>query len=311
MANEILQSEIIVCLYDGSYHLGIAALTNSLVKSGFKGLIHVGYRDHLPPWTNQLKALDDQNFYVTSDIVIHFRQVSTDMHLGYYKPYFLTETFDNYLSAKKLFYFDADIVVTAPWNLFSRWLETGVCLCLDNNFHFVHQNHPWRKDWKLLAGADPGFSNDTHFYFNSGFAGIERGSISLLHRWMALTDRFRRQGGDISAFVKDAFSSVRGDQDLLNAVITTSSDIQISVVGKDGMGFTPPATLMLHAIGEYGKPWDKQFVISLIKSGLRPTVAEKGFFLNCKFPIDIFSGGRYMVKNLDLKIASFLGRFIG
>lgn len=41
--------EIIVCLYDGKYHFGLAALVNSLVRSNFKGLINTAYRDGLPP----------------------------------------------------------------------------------------------------------------------------------------------------------------------------------------------------------------------------------------------------------------------
>src|ERR1700712_944310 len=92
----IANKEIVVCLFDGDYHLGFAALVNSLVKADFNGLIHAGYRGDLPTWVNQLKLVASNLYQITNEITIQFSQVDTDMHLGYYKPFFIKETFNHY-----------------------------------------------------------------------------------------------------------------------------------------------------------------------------------------------------------------------
>ncbi|MCW3091612.1 MAG: hypothetical protein JWP81_2681 [Ferruginibacter sp.] len=310
MAHEISYAEIVICLFDGDYKLGVAALANSLVKSQFKGLINVGYRGDLPFWVEQLESIENDSFLLAKEIVIKFEKVYTEMHLGYYKPYFIKQTMDEYTATQKFYFFDADIIVYAPWTLYSKWLEKGVCLCLDNAFHFLHYNHPWRKDWRSLDKSPEKQFNDTNYYFNSGFIGLERESISLIDKWIYFTEIYIQMGGNINVFVKDAYSSFKGDQDLLNAAITTSNGIEISIVGKEGMGFTQPATIMMHAIGD-NKPWNTRFFNQLIKSGHKPNKAEQTFFYFCKSPINIFSPFTYKMKKIDLLSASVLGRFIG
>ena len=306
---KIPHQEIIVCLFDGSYNLGAAALINSIVKSEFKGLIHIGYRGALPAWANRLESSGENQFYVTRDVVIHFKQVDTLMHLGYYKPYFIKEAFDIYKDADKIYYFDVDVTVKAPWIVFSNWLENGSCLCLDNSFHFLHYSHPWRKQWKLLAPEYEKDFNAINYYFNSGFLGIERQSIALIDRWIYFTEKYIEIGGDVTRFVKEKYNYLKGDQDLLNAAITTSN-VEVSIIGKEGMGFTLPATVMAHAIGEE-KPWDNWFLKQLIKTGHKPNLADKAFFSNCKYPIQIFYSFIYKIKKFDMFTASFFGRILG
>jgi len=308
MLNKTEYKEIVVCLFDGGFDLGFAVLANSLSKHNYHGLLYVGYRGKLPVWTSQLERIDPECFYLSKEIIIQFVPVSTEMHLGYYKPYFLKQTFEVFPSADKVYYFDTDIIVKAPWIVFSKWLDKGVCLCLDNNFHYVHTSHPWRKDWRQLAGNDYKNFNETSQYFNSGFLGIERKSIDLIERWIYFTEKYIDMGGTIDFFVKNTNSSFKGDQDLLNAAITISSDIEINVMGKEAMGFSLPATIMLHAIGEV-KPWNKHFLKELFMLGRAPSMAEKMFFNFCKYPISIFSNLEYKIKRLDLLVASFLGRF--
>ncbi len=303
--------EIVVCLYDRSFHLGVAALANSLVKSGFKGLINIGHRDNiLPEWVAQLKAIADNYYVLSPDVNLHFTRVETDMHLGYYKPYFLKETIADNTSTNKFYYFDVDILIKAPWEVYTKWLETGVCLCLDNAFHYVHHNHPWRKDWRKISEEKEIYFNNTPHYYNSGFVGIDRNSVILIDRWIFITEKYRKMGGNIGEFVKEAYGSFKGDQDLLNAAITVSSDVEISTMGKEAMGFTLPATMMWHAVGEL-KPWNKIFTFQMIRLGQGPTMAEKMFFSFCKYPLIIFTPLTCKIKKLDLRFAAFLGRFIG
>ena len=55
--------EWLVCtLFEGDYHLGLAALINSLVRNGYRGRIAVGYHGALPPWLNQLQAAGDEQY---------------------------------------------------------------------------------------------------------------------------------------------------------------------------------------------------------------------------------------------------------
>ncbi len=305
----IYYKEIIICLFDKEYHYGIAALANSLAASNFNGLVNVGYRGTLPFWVKQLKSIGE-HYYLTTDIIIHFRLLDTEMHLGYYKPFFIKETIDTHTTTDKFYFFDADIVIKAPWSLFSNWLDKGVCICLDSNFHFLHHNHPWRKDWRKLAEVDEKLLNNTHHYFNSGFLGIERHSIDLIKRWILFTEKYRETGGDVNQFEKAPYSSFKGDQDLLNAAITTSADIEISIMGKEGMGFTYPATIMEHAVGDF-KPWNKNFLTQLIKVGRKPNMADHAYFSFCNYPICIFPRHSYRLKKLKLLTASILGRFLG
>lgn len=302
--------EIIVCLYDGKYHFGLAALVNSLVRSNFKGLINTAYRDGLPPWVTQLKLIDNNAYYVTNDIIIHFELVTTDIHFAFYKPYFIKQTAVNFPLTNKIFYFDVDIVIDAPWSFFSNWLEDKVCLCLDDSYEYVHNNHPWRKDWKKLANMEKTFFNPETAYVNSGFIGIMRESIYLIDKWIELTNKFKELGGSLEVIFQDGHNSYKGDQDLLNAAITVSPEIKLSLIGKEGMGFTQPAYLMTHAVSKI-KPWNKNYLSYLIKNGHKPSYSEKNFFNYCKYPINVFSKFQFFRKKSNLFIASFFGRYIG
>lgn len=303
--------EIVVCLYDGEYHLGLGALINSLAKFKFKGLINVGYRGGgLPAWVNQLKPIGDDYYNVTNDIVVHFKAVTPQMHLGYFKPFFIKDTFDNHPTAKKIYYFDVDILIQAPWALFSNWLEDGICLCLDCSFHYLHHTHPWRKNWRALANADEGLQNNTDQYFNSGFIGIEKSNTEIINRWIDITNNFINSGGEVNNFVSNPHIPVRGDQDLLNAAITVSADISINVMGKEAMGFTLPATLMLHAIGER-KPWNSSYFLHLLNYGNKASMSDKLFLSFSTYPIRIFPHFYYVLKKTDLLAARFFGRILG
>ena len=300
--------EIVVTLYEKDYHLGVAALINSLYKSKYDGLVLIGYKDKLPPWMSQLGNCTN-DCYQLDFMQIQFRKVVTPLHFGFYKPTFLKEAFQDYSTIERGYYFDPDIVVNSPWSFFSGWADSGVCLCLDNCFYYVHKNHPWREAWKRLANVDESLYNYVDYYVNSGFIGIHRNNLLLLDRWIDMTDKYCKIGGDITVFQKDGYRSFKGDQDLLNAVITTSADIKFSIIGTEGMGFTQPSYLMSHAVMR-DKPWKKNFLYHLIKHGNKPDNVEKDFFDYCEKPINIFPKLHLFSKKFNLTMASFLGRII-
>lgn len=299
---------IVVTLYEGSYHYGVAGFINSLKSAGFKGLVRVGYKGPLPPWIRQLKHLGDNLYELDDDIKVGFERLAPDMHFGYYKPSFIKDTFDKYSEAERVYYFDPDIVVIAPWDFYTKWVERGVALCLDNCFPYTHHNHPWREDWKKLLPGSP--ENKIDYYVNSGFVGLHRNDIALAERWISCTGKYRESGGDLSQFEKEGHRAFKGDQDLLNAVLTTSPDLKYSIIGTEGMGFTFPAYLMVHAVGNY-KPWSTNFINHVVFNGIKPDTGARAFWKFYDCPIRPYSRGTLARKKLALKVASIIGRLTG
>ncbi|HEY5811650.1 MAG TPA: hypothetical protein VIT23_03235, partial [Terrimicrobiaceae bacterium] len=98
----------IFTLYEKTYHLGVAALINSLVRVEFAGQIFVGYRDDLPPWREQLQSQGEQSFKL-NNCQIQFFKCTPDRHLGYHKPFTARELLEKYPDVTALFYADPDI----------------------------------------------------------------------------------------------------------------------------------------------------------------------------------------------------------
>jgi hypothetical protein len=297
--------EIITSLFEGHYHLGIAALINSAANGGFKGEFWIGYKGELPPWISQLSKQEDDFYILNTDIKIRFEKLITNWHFGYYKPVFLKELL-SLPGTNKIYYFDPDIVINCPWTFYSEWVESGVSLCLDNCFPLVTQRHPWRKKWRELAG-NTGVESTVEQYVNSGFIGLQKDQIEILTKWIDITKMYEEIGGNLKVFEKDGFRAYKGDQDLLNAAITVSPNICYSIIGKEGMGFSQPAYLMLHAVDSI-KPWRKKFV-SLSLKGNIPSAADKAYWSFAKGAIQIYSNSFISFKNFTIKLASFVGRF--
>ena len=296
--------DIIVTLYEGNYQYGVGALINSIVNSNFKGKIYIGYRGNLPLWVNQLEKLDNC-YKVDNNVYLTFVILDVSILFRYYKPSFMKKIIEEYPGINNIYYFDPDIVINAPWTFISSWTNIGVSVCLDNCYPFVHQNHPWRKEWQKLA-------NDTtkcelNYYVNAGFIGINSSSFRLLDRWISITENYKAKGGDLTKFKRDGFRAIKGDQDLLNAAMTISSDINFSIIGTEGMGFTYPTYLMAHAV-EIVKPWNNKFIKQVIFFGLKPSAAAKYFFKYCEYPINVFTNYQLLIKKMDIKIASIIGR---
>ena len=302
-------TEVIVTLYEGHYHFGVAALLNSLIKSGFTGLFRVGYRGTLPMWTNKLIKIKDNEFLVDA-FIVSFIYINTDIHFGYYKPTFMKDTLRDLPSAERIYYFDPDIVVIAPWEFYKSWTKCGVSLCLDNCFGFVHRSHPWRADWARLAGMNPNFKSKIDYYVNSGFIGLQRLDEEILDKWIYLTEEYSKGGGNLTLFEKEGNRSFKGDQDLLNAVISTSPNLRISLIGTEGMGFTQPTYLMSHAVDSI-KPWKKKFIQHLFHRGKAPDFAEKAYILYANSPVKVYGNAHFAIKKLDAKLSTVLGRLMG
>lgn len=117
-------------------------------------------------------------------------------------------------------------------------------------------------------------------------------------------------GGNVSMFEKEGHRAFKGDQDLLNAVITVDKESVFSIIGKEGMGFTQPAYLMSHAVASV-KPWNKNHFLHMIQRGKRPDFADIFYMKYANSPVKPFSDSVFRNKKINLKLSLAIGRLIG
>jgi hypothetical protein len=93
--NDAGSSKSVVCtVAEGSYFYGVAALTNSLVRGGFRGSVVVGYRGGKPPWLETLtKDRASDAYVVTSEVRFRLFQIPGKWHLSNYKAHFINQIF--------------------------------------------------------------------------------------------------------------------------------------------------------------------------------------------------------------------------
>lgn len=296
----------ILTLYEGNYHLGVGALINSAIVSGFKGRFFVGYRDALPPWVGALNRLREEVYLVDSCELVFFR-CDPARHLTYHKPFAALKILENYPDLDTVFYADPDVLFLAPWLYFEKWVGSGVALCLDANFPVMGAFHPWRCDWrKMIASAQLTVDNETTSYYNGGFFGAKREDAALLENWAALTTGFEQQGGRTDAMDTANFLiSVRSDQELLAAAAMTFS--RISELGHEGMGFNGHCCILSHAI-EPKKPWTCNFLREAF-SAVPASRASKYFMQYTQAPIQLYTKNQYRMKMANLRLSQLVSRF--
>jgi hypothetical protein len=323
-----MKSEICT-LFEGDYHYGVGALTNSLYHHGFRGIVWAGYRGELPSWANPIKKCGEyQEYLVAEDCVIRFVKLDTDYHFTNYKPNFMLSLWKDFCpEAEALFYFDPDIVIKCRWSYFEEWAIYGVALCEDVNSP-IPSNHPLRMGWRKFFkpyGFD--FNPDINIYVNGGFIGLTQQRINFLYNWLKIQETMAPEVGGLQNAslgtkkvdltqsknsrkfeLERTFMFAKTDQDAMNiCLMTTSCDV--SLMGKEGMDIIPGGFTMSHALGSV-KPWRKQMFFSTLKDGKRPTLADKGYWQNAQDPIQLYSMYKFLLKKLDLLSASLIARLI-
>lgn len=316
----------ICTVFEGHYHYGVATLSNSLFKKGFRGTIYVGYRGSLPSWVlkGKKESVGKWEEAITvspiEGIQLVFLPLVTTYSLTNYKPDFMLELWeDTAKNAEALFYFDPDIVVIDSWTCFEQWVHCGVAVCEDINSP-LQEFHPRRQGWRTYYknyNIDLKYKNQ--IYVNGGFLGLVKKDISFLTLWIKLQEKMGDVIGglDKSIFFNQAYNSTilkmegfqffdKSDQDALNATIEAYNGT-ISYIGKDGMGFIPGEATMFHALGSL-KPWKINYFISFFK-GRIPRKEDVAYWENCISPILVHTKGEIRKKQLAIKISKFLGRF--
>jgi len=321
---------VICTLFEGHYHYGVAALINSLYKQGFKGHLFAGYKGDLPNWIfNKVESADileypgSSTMKINEDLKIHFLPLTTAYHLTNYKPDFMLSLLDGPAKdADSIFYFDPDIVITAPWSYFTYWINYGVALCEDINSP-IGLNHPTRLSWRAyFPKYGISLQEKTNEYANGGFQGVHKTNRGFLEKWKAVQEAMAHDIGglDNSSFKKTKGSTLsedtmrrpyyrfaKTDQDALNATVEAWNG-PVSFTGKEAMTFKPGERLMSHALGQ-PKAWQWMPLSQIIK-GRSPRLMEEDYWQAMKAgPIKVYTAGYIKRKEIAMKIASFIGRF--
>ncbi|MBO9699694.1 MAG: hypothetical protein J7604_05745 [Sporocytophaga sp.] len=313
---------IICTLFEGNYHYGVAALANSLYKHGFRGAIYAGYRGTLPDWVSSGKnsRFPDWNggttLEVTNDFKIHFLPLEIDWHLTNYKPNFMLQLWEGPAKdAESIFYFDPDIVNTAPWHFYQQWASFGVALVHEIALLDMPSNHPIRGIWRNVidkAGLKV-INNNLNSYFNGGFVGVSRGNMSFLHTWVRIFEtgkaHFQLANNQWKHKLDRTHPFQAQDQDALN-ITAMCCDVPLSEMGPEAMGFVPGGWTMFHATGSV-KPWNINFFKTFI-SGRKIAPVHKLYWDFAEGSvIKCYSKNSIRRKKILIKIYSLLNRFYG
>jgi hypothetical protein len=303
--------ETICTLFDGDFHFGFAALINSLYRGGYTGTVWAGYRGSLPPWLSQLSRLDtsDQQYLVGDKIRIVFVPIERKIHLALYKPTFMLDLFANQASdCEYIWFFDSDIFLRGSWSFFQHWQTCGVAVCQDVNYRTLPEFDPLRHLWMDIATRmGLGKPRALSYYFNSGLAGVSRGSASFLELWQRVMEQAESMGVDM----KSLTSGTRDmpfhipDQDAMN-VAAMYTEHPISPTGPEVMGFLPGRSNLYHAVGP--KPWRGSLLLRAFR-GEPPSNSAKFYFTQVSEPIRLYTPMQLRGKRLACSIAAFIGRF--
>jgi hypothetical protein len=305
----IQHDQVICTLFEGDFHFGVAALVNSIVLGGFKGVFWVGCRGILPPWTAQLKRRDDGLFEV-GEALLGFETIEGSRHFGQFKPEFLSSLIDRGIARRHLWYFDPDITVRCAWSFYEMWIHHGICLCQEQTMGTMPSRHPIRAEWMRMA-SEAGWSEplrQQERYYNSGFVGLEIAHRVFLDQWKAAIRLANSNGVAPSQFQKGGRHQVffTVDQDTLN-IATMYADVPFSTIGPEGMGFIPGGFTMFHSVGKM-KAWRRKFLRSWMR-GVPPSNGDKHYLTCVDGPIHPYSTMALRSLRMRAAGAAFLGRF--
>ena len=302
----------ICTVFEGHYHKGVAALVNSLIAHGYEGIVWAAYKGYLPPWADgatqeggvAIKAINDK-------LSVHFVRLADTVFLPYCKPDFMLDVLENKMpNVEKIFFFDCDIIVKCRFSYFEEWVENGVALCEDVNSP-LPTSHPLRFQWKhYFEKHGILVENRDNYYVNGGFIGLKQADKDILEKWRLVQDIMRAELKDIKTVgFKDRTNPFhRTDQDALN-IAKDIADCTYSIADATAMDLQNYGYIMSHAVGEQ-KPWQKNWLLFVIKHGQRPTMTDRVFMNYIDTPLSIFSQKERFMKRWNMKLASALGRVL-
>lgn len=309
----MINEKYAICtLFEGSYHLGLGVMTNSLHAMGYRGVIFAGYRGALPPWASEAAQSGDsyREWKVSDGLAIRFIALDTDEHFTNFKPDFMLDLWKNYCpDAEQLFYMDPDIVFRSEWTRFSDWAKLGVAMVEDMKSP-IPLSHPLRLKWKALY-AEHGIvvAPKENIYVNGGFIGVDLKYRTFLEEWLRVQKIMKKSIGKPDTItILDRWEPFHiPDQDALN--ITKDIFHHTSIMDKSAMDFGKQGYVMSHAAGSK-KPWTRKYLRDIMIYSSAPSSTDKLYWKYASFPIQVYSDTIIMRKRFIIIISSFLGRFI-
>ena len=318
-------ASIVCTLFEGHYHYGVAAISNSLYKQGYRGHIYAGYRGNLPSWASNAKDSGfakwpgSKTLNVADGLLLHFVPVTdTDYHLTNYKPDFMLKLWQHFgAQADGILYFDPDIVVKAKWAFFEDWIRSGVALSEDVNSP-LPKFHPRRVAWRAYFEKHQISLNFKEaVYANGGFVGVYKENLSFLETWKQVQEAMAFHLGGLSksqfnnkeVFTKQMEQGItpfsKTDQDALNAAVE-AWDGNASFIGQESMAFKPGPHQMTHALGSV-KPWKSTPIRSMLK-GKSPRLTDYDYWNNANYPIISQSESVVKWRKIAMAFAKAIGR---
>ena len=242
--------------------------------------IVVGYREDLPAWLPKLNpSKNGVSCTLNSGIELELIEMRGDLHMVHEKPKwfrYFTDVLEP--NADEYYFFDSDIVIVNRMSFFGEWVNQGVAICEDVNYS-MSRNHPIRKQWEKFAALDGlEVKSQVDWYYNSGFLGWKKETKSFLTEWERCFEILAKHSGDMKQFrIHDRTHPVlSANQDSLNLAAMTTQ-IPISTIGPEAMGFKNGMHLMSHPIGK--KPWDKKYISDFFK-GYPPRTSDLHYWRN-------------------------------
>jgi hypothetical protein len=311
-AKEMKQKSIVCTVFEGHYHKGVAALVNSLYVNGYEGAIWIGYKGNLPPWA---KIQSNENgiavMSVCDNLTLHFVLFPKEAFLPYSKPDFMLEILEKHEpQADNIFYIDCDIVVKCRFSYLEEWITYGVALCEDMNSPFS-ATHPLRYQWaRYFEKHNITVKNTDNQYVNGGFVGVQRSAKGFLETWQIIQALMMEDFKEINGIgLKDpTYLFHRTDQDALNIVKDVTHET-LSIADRSAMDFSTYGYIMSHAAGK-SKPWANNWLLQVVKNGLRPSWTDRIFMNYTTYPLSIYSNLERFIKKTNLKLAIAIGRVV-
>lgn len=319
--------KVICTLFEGDHHYGLAALINSAFANGFRGKFVVGYRGgELPFWVKTLEENnvseqeDTRSFKIREQLFLYFIALDTNSHFTNFKPDFLLEVIKRNSNISAIYYFDPDIIITAPWQMFDIWVKNGLALCEDAKSP-LDICHPKRNAWvEIFKNHDIKLEFRSTAYINGGFIGLSRDEFEFLKHWQNIQEIMSTyigglqesclnyQDGSAKSFeLYNMFAPFsRTDQDALN-IAMASSHFQFAVGDKRIMALEDGEYLMPHALGS-PKPWKRNHIRECIRGrGIR--TVDKEYIKFSETPIKLYSRLTKFRKKMAIYAAGLFNRF--
>jgi hypothetical protein len=243
---------------------------------------------------------------------IYFKCVeSYGVHIAQARPRFILELIDSFPGATDdaFFYFDADLVVKAPWGFFADWVSAGIAAVCDVYMGKLPALHPIRRAWHRTC-LETGFSvRELDSYYLSGIIGVPRGQREFVKNWLTILNHVQKTDKSILNQVKAenfgrTYPYYCVDQDTMNAALMTG-DFAIAEIGSE-------------AISEYGylcdhawnadKPWQHNYLSQALR-GQRPGLVDTTYWQNAASPIRLFSDKTISAAQKSCVVARAIGRF--